>query len=77
MTPELCGGIVHPSSRELLIWSKRAVAGNIFEVKYANQADAKIYFVTYANQADVKVYLVKYQNQAKWKKSSRFRGSFK
>lgn len=66
------------------------LAGNVHEVKYANQADVKIfrvkyenqadlcvYVAEYANQADLKVYFVKYQNQAKWKESSRFRGVFK
>ena len=48
----------------LLMCSPYAIAGNIFEARYTNQADAKIY-------------LVKYANQAKWRKSNRFRGFFK
>ena len=42
-----------------------AFAGNIAEVKYANQADVKIYRVKYENQADLCVYVAEYSNQAK------------
>lgn len=40
------------------------LAGNIFEVKYANQADVKIFRVEYENQADLSVYVAEYANQA-------------
>ncbi len=40
-------------------------AGNICEVKYANQADVKIFRVKYENQADLCVYVADHSNEAK------------
>jgi len=42
-----------------------ALAGNIYEAKYQNQADVKIFRVKYENQADLCVFVAEYANQAK------------
>jgi hypothetical protein len=44
-----------------------STAGNIHEVKYANQADVKVFRVKYENQADLCVYVAEYANQAEGK----------
>ena len=70
-----------------------AVAGNIYDAPYANQADVRIFRVDHENEADLCVYVAKYSNQARdkdevwhyveyanqagWKTSNRYRGMFK
>jgi hypothetical protein len=49
----------------LALAASPARGGNIFEVKYQNQADVKIFRVEYENQADLCVYVAEYANQAK------------
>ena len=44
--------------------SGKCQAQTVFSVKYANQAEIKVYVVQYENQADLKVFRVKYLNQA-------------
>ena len=40
-------------------------AQKVHAVKYANQADLRIFVVAYENQADLKVYKVAYKNNKK------------
>ena len=46
-------------------------AQKVHAVKYANQADLRIFVVAYENQADLKIYFVNYENQAGWKNNSK------